>query len=199
MAKYELVALEEYSSVYEVEANSYEEARERLETEVNLGELVLGENPYSYTRKWKNNYSKILKSPLKMEINYNPKNDKLTISHNNNTAEYSCVDVSDLIYDISLYCRNFLEDREITKDAIKNNKIALRNNLNFFPVNINNIDFFDRLIKTNDKVKINDNELLDVYCATDYDTVLMINDFFCNNIGYSIEDYIVNDITELGI
>lgn len=198
MSKFKLVAIEEMSSTHEVDANSYHEAIEKLEKQIDSGELPLEDLSSNYIRTWSNKYSKLLDEKINMLIYYNPKMNQVTISHNNNNAEYTCVDVNDLINGISTYCKSFIEDNEITVDMIENSKIALRNNFSFFPVSIDKIDFFDKLTKTGDKVKV-DEYIYDVYCASDFETVLLVDDFFGNNIGYSMEEFLLSNDLENGV
>lgn len=192
MSKFKLVAIEEMSSTHEVDANSYHEAIEKLEKQIDYGELPLEDLSSNYIRTWSNKYSKLLDEKINMLIYYNPKLNQVTISHNNNSADYTCVDVNDLINGVSTYCKSFIEDNEITADMIENSKIALRNNFSFFPISIDKIGFFDKLTKTGDKVKVDEN-IYDVYCATDFETVLLVDEFFGNNVGYSMEEFLLDN------
>ena len=198
MSKFKLVAIEEMSSTHEIEADSYHDAIVKLEKQIDYGELPLEDLSGNYIRTWENKYSKLLDEKITMLVNYNPQKNKVTISHNNNSADYTCIDVNDLIHDISMYCKSFIEDNEITVEMVENKEIALRNNFYFFPINIDKIDFFNKLQKTGDKVKVDEN-IYDVYCATDFETVLLVDDFFGNNVGYSMEEFLINDDLENGV
>lgn len=127
-----------------------------------------------------------------MLLYYNPKNNTLTVSHNNNSAEYFCITVEDIIHCVKMYCRSFLEDKEITIDSFENNNIALRSGHNFIIQNKTEINFIDKLIKTEDKVNFN-NETLIVYCAKDYQEELAIDSLFNNENKYLMEDYLIKD------
>lgn len=198
MSKFKLVAIEEMSSTHEIEAESFHDAVVKLEKQIDYGELPLEDLSGNYIRTWSNKYSKLLDERINMLIYYNPKMNRVTISHNNNSADYTCVDVNDLINGISTYCKSFIEDNEITVDMIENSKIALRNNFSFFPISIDKIEFFDKLTKTGDKVKVDEN-IYDVYCATDFETVLLVDDFFGNNVGYSMEEFLLDNDLENGV
>ena len=54
------------------------------------------------------------------------------------------------------------------------------------------IPFFDKLVKTNDKINYKGEEL-DLYDAHDYETSKMVDDLFGNSMGYYIDDYIVKN------
>lgn len=73
-------------------------------------------------------------------------------------------------------------------------KIALKSGYYFLDVEKDRIPFFEKLVKTGDRVKLN-NEELDLYDAFDVKTSREVDDFFGNHMGYYIDDYLVdNDI-----
>ena len=82
--------------------------------------------------------------------------------------------------------------KEITIDSFENNNIALRSGHNFIIQNKAEINFIDKLIKTEDKVNFN-NETLIVYCAKDYQEELSIDSLFNNENKYLMEDYLIKD------
>jgi len=130
-----------------------------------------------------------------MLLYYNPKNNKLSISHNNHSIDYTCYDVKDLINNLTDYCNTYMEDNEITSDLISNEMIALRASHRFYPVEIREINFFDNLIKTNDKVQFNGKKL-SVYCAKNYQGELDIDDYMGNSFGYSMEEHILENVEQ---
>lgn len=74
-------------------------------------------------------------------------------------------------------------------------KIALKSGYYFLPVDKKELSFFHDLKKTNNKVKFND-EILDIYDAFNFETSKTVDNYFGNNMGYSIDDYEVQEKDE---
>ena len=94
-----------------------------------------------------------------------------------------------------LYTGNSKYIKDFVDYPYDQEKIALRSGYYFLDVDKDRIPFFDKLVKTNDKVKIHDEEL-DLYDAHDIETSKEVDDFFGNNMGYYIDDYLVNNKEE---
>ena len=94
-----------------------------------------------------------------------------------------------------LYTGNSKYIKDFVDYPYDQEKIALRSGYYFLDVDKDRIPFFDKLVKTNDKVKIHDEEL-DLYDAHDIETSREVDDFFGNNMGYYIDDYLVNNKEE---
>lgn len=118
--KYELIAIEEFLSTHEIEANSFEDAKSKLEKQINSGELPLEDLSNCNEIKWKNKYSKILNNNLSLIVKYNAETKKAIIACNDKTEKYPCISVADLIFDIKMFCECFLEDKEIATDLCEN-------------------------------------------------------------------------------
>ncbi len=91
-----------------------------------------------------------------------------------------------------LYSANCKFIKDYVDYPYDNKKIALRSGYYFLDVEKDRIPFFDKLVKTNNKINYKGEEL-DLYDAHDYETSKMVDDLFGNSMGYYIDDYIVKN------
>ena len=70
--------------------------------------------------------------------------------------------------------------------------IALKSGYYFLPVKKDELSFKDKLKSTGKIVSLN-GEKLELYSAIDYETTTKIDNFFGDNMGYNIDEYLVSD------
>lgn len=112
MKNYKILVKESDEREFEIEANSFYDARVKLEEKINNGEIVL--DPYNYNREYENYMSKEVPKNFKMTVEYDVESKILKIVNNEEIKEFShCFDIRDMREILDDYCKDYLENQEI--------------------------------------------------------------------------------------
>ena len=112
MKKYSILIKEYDERTEEIEANSYDEACDKIEQAINEGRMVL--DPYNYSRSYENKISKTLEKEMQFDAHLDSKTNTLIITTNGNTTTIPyCFTVRNLKEDFAEYCETYLENNEI--------------------------------------------------------------------------------------
>ena len=109
MSKYQVEIVETLSRVIDVEANSYEEALDKVKAKYDKSDIVLDWEDLENVDYKKYPYPK-LKEDIMLEINYDKINNSVIIgTENSSGAEYHCSDIEDLKNSINEYIDNYID------------------------------------------------------------------------------------------
>ena len=111
MKKYKILVKESDAREFEIEANSFSDACDKLERKINNGEIIL--DPYDYNREYENYISNEIPKNLKMTVEYNSEKETLKIENNGEIKEFPyCFDIRDMREILYDYCKDYLENQE---------------------------------------------------------------------------------------
>lgn len=85
----------------------------------------------------------------------------------------------------------YINDKEYVKDEVNypyKENIALKSGYYFLPIDKKDIDFFDKLKQTENRVEFQ-SEILEVYDAFDPETSHLVDEYFGDRMGFNIDDY----------
>ncbi len=103
MSKYQIEIVETLSRVIDIEANSYEEALDKVKAKYDNSDIILDWEDLENVDYKKYPYPK-LKEDIMLEINYDKINNSVIIgTENSSGAEYHCSDKKDLKNRINEY------------------------------------------------------------------------------------------------
>ena len=120
MGKYQVEVIENLGRVIEVEANSYEEAEEKVQGMYDNSDIVLDWNDCNDV-DYKPYPSQKIKDDIHIIIDYDKKEQTLVIaSENSSGAKYKCRDKDDLECSIKSYLNCYVEVEKV--EPVKDNK-----------------------------------------------------------------------------
>ena len=112
MKKYSILIKEYDERTEEIEANSYDEACNKIEDLINEGKMVL--DPYNYSRRYENVISKTIEKGTQIDAHLDTETNTLIVTVNGKTTTIPyCYTVRNLKEDFAEFCDYYLENNEI--------------------------------------------------------------------------------------
>lgn len=116
MKKYNIEIEEVLRKVIPIEANSIDEALDKVKEQYDEEEIVLDSSDYCET-SFGNLYSKKLDKPMDIYLRFNPSENTLTIIKDDDKEEkYICDTVEDIKSCLRTYLADYVENLEIEAD-----------------------------------------------------------------------------------
>lgn len=124
MSKYQIEIVETLSRVIDIEANSYEEALDKVKAKYDNSDIILDWEDLENVDYKKYPYPK-LKEDIMLEINFDKINNSVIIgTENSSGAEYHCSDIEDLKNSINEYIDDYIDytyenEKDTKKDSME--------------------------------------------------------------------------------